>query len=77
MEQELREINSNHLSMGKHFDKSDAGTLRTKELIFLAFIFRFFFWSTSICASFCSKNNTMFTHPHLKINQEKVSKQIK
>lgn len=43
MEQELREINSNHLSMGKHFDKSDAGTLRTKELIFLAFIFRFFF----------------------------------
>lgn len=43
MEQELREINSNHLSMGKHFDKSDAGTLRTKELIFLAFIFRVFF----------------------------------
>lgn len=43
MEQELREINSNHLSMGKHFDKSDAGTLRTKELILLAFIFRFFF----------------------------------
>lgn len=43
MEQELREINSNHLSIGKHFDKSDAGTMRTKELIFLAFIFRFFF----------------------------------
>lgn len=64
--------------MGKHIDKSDAGTLRTKELIFLAFIFIFFFfWLTSICASFCSKNNTMFTHPHLKINQEKVSKQIK
>lgn len=61
--------------MGKHIDKSDAGTLRTKELIFLAFIF--FFWLTSISASFCSKNNTIFTHPHLKINQEKVSKQIK
>lgn len=43
MDQELREINWIHLSMGKHFDKSDAGTLRTKELIFLAFIFRFFF----------------------------------
>lgn len=79
MEQELREINSNHLSIGKHFDKSDAGTLRTKELIFFGLHFQvvFFFWSTSICASFCSKNNTMFTHPHLKINQEKVSKQIK
>lgn len=76
MEQELREINSNHLSIGKHFDKSDAGTLRTKELIFWP-SFSGFFWLTSICASLCSKNNTMFTHPHLKINQEKVSKQIK
>lgn len=42
MEQELREINSNHLSMGKHFDKSDAGTLRTKELIFFGLYFQVF-----------------------------------
>lgn len=44
MEQELREINSNHLSMGKHFDKSDAGTLRTKELIFWPSFSGFFFF---------------------------------
>lgn len=44
MEQELREINSNHLSMGKHFDKSDAGTLRTKELIFFGLHFQVFFF---------------------------------
>lgn len=47
MEQELREINSNHLSIGKHFDKSDesdAGTLRTKELIFFGLHFQVFFF---------------------------------
>lgn len=44
MEQELREINSNHLSIGKHFDKSDAGTLRTKELIFWPLFSGFFFF---------------------------------
>lgn len=44
MDQELREINWIHLSMGKHFDKSDAGTLRTKELIFFGLYFQVFFF---------------------------------
>lgn len=62
MEQELREINSNHLSMGKHFDKSDAGTLRTKELIFLAFIFRFFDRQAFVLLSALRTTQCLLTH---------------
>lgn len=62
MEQELREINSNHLSMGKHYDKSDAGTLRTKELIFWPSFSGFFGRQAFVLLSALRTTQCLLTH---------------
>lgn len=65
MEQELREINSNHLSIGKHFDKSDAGTLRTKELIFFGLHFQVFFFGRQAFVLLSALRTTQYLLTHI------------